>query len=191
LFYPLQHATGAVFIEFANALLPIRPSSLLHASLRVRQVLFVVPQRSCLLLARIGARAPTRRLCGAPALIHRVSRMLVSVVEPVLPCLTSSLPFWWPSSLWCCTTLHHLVALAVDFVGPFHVKPASSSIVTQLLAPRVLVNFLGRVCRADQRSSWSLSPSPTQPCCFLATVHSYFFLSPRHMLLRHGACHRL
>jgi hypothetical protein len=35
---------------------------------------------------------------------------------------------------------------AVDLVGPFRVKPASSTTVTQLLAPPVLVNFLGRVC---------------------------------------------
>jgi hypothetical protein len=74
------------------------------------------------------------------------ARVCRRAVEPSLPCSTSSLPFWWSSSLWCWTTLHHLVALAVYFVGPFHVKPASSAIVTQLLAPRVLVNFLGRVC---------------------------------------------
>jgi hypothetical protein len=34
--YPRQHATVVVFIEFANALLPIRLSSLLRASLRAR-----------------------------------------------------------------------------------------------------------------------------------------------------------
>jgi hypothetical protein len=61
---------------------PIRPSSLLRASLRVRRVSFVVPQRSCLLLARVGARTLARRLCGALALIHRVSCMLASAVEP-------------------------------------------------------------------------------------------------------------
>jgi hypothetical protein len=42
-------------------------------------------QRSCLLLARVGARVPARRLCGAPALIHWVSRMLTSAVEPLNP----------------------------------------------------------------------------------------------------------
>jgi hypothetical protein len=36
-------------------------------------------QRSCLLLARVA----TRRLCGAPALIHWVLRMLASAVEPL------------------------------------------------------------------------------------------------------------
>jgi hypothetical protein len=95
-------------------------------------------------------------------------------VEPVFPHLFLSSPFWWLSSIWCWTTLHYLVALAVDLVGSFRVKPASSAIVTQLLAPRVLVNFIGRVCRADQRSSSPLSPSPTQPCCSLVVVHSYF-----------------
>jgi hypothetical protein len=42
--------------------------------------------------------------------------------------------------------LLYLVALVVDLVGPFRVKPASSATVTQMLAPHVLVNFLGRVC---------------------------------------------
>jgi hypothetical protein len=70
--------------------------------------------------------------------------------------------------------LHYLLALAVDLVGPFHVKPASSAIVTQLLALRVLVNFLCRVCRVDQRSISLLLPSPTQLCCSLVVIHSYF-----------------
>ncbi|PWZ18226.1 hypothetical protein Zm00014a_029327 [Zea mays] len=55
---------------------------------------------------------------------------------------------------WCLTALHYLVALAVDLVGPPHVEPASSAIVTQLHA--------------------STSPSPTQPCYSLVVVRSYF-----------------
>jgi hypothetical protein len=73
------------------------------------------------------------------------ARVCCQAVEPIFPCSTSSSSFWWPSSIWCWTTLLYLVALAVDLVGPFRVKPASSATVTQLLAPRVLVNFLGRV----------------------------------------------
>jgi hypothetical protein len=40
---------------------------------------------SCLPSACIDARVPTRRLYGAPALIHRVSRMLAYAVEPLNP----------------------------------------------------------------------------------------------------------
>jgi hypothetical protein len=149
LYYPRQHATVVVFVEFANTLLPIRLSSLLCVSLRARRVLSVVPQYSCLPLARVNARASARYHCVALALRpsgFTRARVCRRTVEPVLPCSTSSLPFWWPSSVWCWTTLHYLVALAVDLVGPFRVRPASSATVTQLLAPRVLVNFLGRVC---------------------------------------------
>jgi hypothetical protein len=46
-----------MFIEFANALLPIRPSSLLRASLHVRRVLFFVPSaRAYSWLALVLAR---------------------------------------------------------------------------------------------------------------------------------------
>jgi hypothetical protein len=74
------------------------------------------------------------------------ARVCRQAVEPIFPRSTSSSPFWWPSSIWCWTTLLYMVALAIDLVGPFRVKPASSATVTQLLAPRVLVNFLGHVC---------------------------------------------
>jgi hypothetical protein len=41
--------------------------------------------RSCLLSARVGSRKPVRRLCGARALVHRVSHVLVFAVEPLNP----------------------------------------------------------------------------------------------------------
>jgi hypothetical protein len=66
--YPRQHATAVVFIEFANALLPIRLSLLLCASLRARRVSSVVPQHSCLPLARVNAHVPARCHCDALAL---------------------------------------------------------------------------------------------------------------------------
>jgi hypothetical protein len=95
--YPRQHATVVVFVEFANTLLPIRLSSLLCASLRARRVLSVVPQHSCLPLARVNARASARYHCVALALRpsgFTRARVCRRAVEPVLPCSTSSLPFW-------------------------------------------------------------------------------------------------
>jgi hypothetical protein len=155
--YPRPHATVVVFVEFANALLPIRLSSLLYALLRARRVLSVVPQHSCLPLARVNTRAPARCYCVALALCpsgFTRARVCRRAVEPVLPCSTSSLPFWWSSSVLCWTTLHYLATLAVDLVGPPRVELASSAIVTQLHT--------------------SSSPSPTQPCCSLVIVCSYF-----------------
>jgi hypothetical protein len=87
--YLHQHATVVVFVEFTNALLPIRLSSLWCASLRARRVLSVVPQRSCLPLARVNARAPARCHCVALALrplgFTRVN-VYRRAVEPVVPC---------------------------------------------------------------------------------------------------------
>ena len=40
---------------------------------------------SCLPSAHVDARAPAHRLCGAPALVHRVSRVLTFAVEPLNP----------------------------------------------------------------------------------------------------------
>jgi hypothetical protein len=94
--YPRQHATVVVFVEFANTLLPIRLSSLLCASLRARRVLSVVPQHSCLPLARVNAHASARYHCVALALRpsgFTRARVCRRAVEPVLPCSTSSLPF--------------------------------------------------------------------------------------------------
>jgi hypothetical protein len=87
--YPREHATVVVFVEFANALLPIRLSSLLGASLRARRVLSVVPQHSCLPLARVNDHAPARCHCGALALRpsnFTCARICRRAVEPVLPC---------------------------------------------------------------------------------------------------------
>jgi hypothetical protein len=42
-------------------------------------------QCSCLPSARVDAHAPAHRLCGAPALVHRVSRVLAFAVEPLNP----------------------------------------------------------------------------------------------------------
>jgi hypothetical protein len=83
--YPRQHTTVVVFVEFANALLPIRLSLLLCASLRARRVSSDVPQHSCLPLVPVSTRAPARCLRGAPALIHQVSRMLAFAVKPLNP----------------------------------------------------------------------------------------------------------
>jgi hypothetical protein len=66
--HPRQHATVVVFVESANTLLSIRLPSLLYALLRARRVLPVVPQHSCLPLARVNARAPARYHCVALAL---------------------------------------------------------------------------------------------------------------------------
>jgi hypothetical protein len=74
-----------VFVEFANALLPIRLSSLLCASLRARRVSSDVLQHLCLPLAPVSTRAPARRLGGAPALILQVSRVLAFAVKPLNP----------------------------------------------------------------------------------------------------------
>jgi hypothetical protein len=121
------------------------------------------------------------------------ARICRRAVEPILPCSTSSLPFWWPSSLWCWTTLHHLVVLAIDFVGPFHVKPASSAIVTQLLTPRVLVNFLGRVCQAANAPARCYPQVPRSHAVLSSSSIPTSFSPPppRHMSPRHGAWHRL
>ncbi|NP_001146409.1 uncharacterized protein LOC100279989 [Zea mays] len=61
--YPRQHATVVVFVEFANALLPIRLSSLLCASLRARWVSSVVSSTcACRWLAL--TLAPARCHCS-------------------------------------------------------------------------------------------------------------------------------
>jgi hypothetical protein len=91
--YPCPHATVVVFIEFANALLPIRLSSLLCASLRARRVLSVVPQHSCLPLARVNTRAPARCYCVTLALRpsgFTCARVCRRAVEPILPCQHST-----------------------------------------------------------------------------------------------------
>jgi hypothetical protein len=88
--YPRQHATVVVFVEFANALLLIRLSSLLCASLRGGRVLSVVPQHSCLPLARVNARTPARCHCVTLALRpsgFTRARVCRRAVEPILPCL--------------------------------------------------------------------------------------------------------
>jgi hypothetical protein len=87
--YSRQYATVVVFVEFANTLLPIRLSSLLCASLHARRVLTVVPQHSCLPLARVNARASTRCHCIALTLCpsgFTRARVCRRAVEPVLPC---------------------------------------------------------------------------------------------------------
>ena len=91
--YPRPHATVVVFVEFANALLPIRLSSLLCASLRARRMLSVVPQHSCLPLARVNTRAPARCYCVTLALRpsgFTCARVCRRAVEPVLPCRHST-----------------------------------------------------------------------------------------------------
>jgi hypothetical protein len=52
---------------------------------------------SCLPSARVDARAPAHRLCGALALIHRVSRVLAFAVEPLNP-FSPAQPCLRPSS---------------------------------------------------------------------------------------------
>jgi hypothetical protein len=83
--YPCQHATVGVFIEFVNALLPIRLSSLLCASLRARRVSSVVPStRTCPWLALALARLLV--VTAAHSLfIHRASRVLAFAVELLNP----------------------------------------------------------------------------------------------------------
>jgi hypothetical protein len=119
--YPRPHATVVVFVEFANALLPIRLSSLLCASLRARRMLSVVPQHSCLPLARVNTRAPARCYCVTLALRpsgFTCARVCRRAVEPVLPCrhsTTCSLVTTPSSASWFyktpCTRRHPLVDL--------------------------------------------------------------------------------
>jgi hypothetical protein len=90
--YPRQHATVDVFIEFANALLPIRLSSLLHASLRARRVLSVVRQHSCLPLARVSTRAPTCCHCSTLALRPSGFGVLAFTIESSNPSFPARLP---------------------------------------------------------------------------------------------------
>jgi hypothetical protein len=79
--YPRQHVIVVVFIEFANALLSIRPSSLLCASLRVRRVSFVIPStRACLWLVLTLARLLVVTTAHS-LFVHRASRVLAFVVE--------------------------------------------------------------------------------------------------------------
>jgi hypothetical protein len=74
-----------VFIEFTNALLPIRLSSLLRASLRACRVSSVVPStRACpwlaLALARLLVVTAVHSL-----FVHRASRVLAFAVELLNP----------------------------------------------------------------------------------------------------------
>jgi hypothetical protein len=83
--YLRQPTSVVVFIEFTNALLPIRLSSLLRASLRARRVSSVVPStRACPWLALALARLLVVTVVHS-LFVHRVLRVLAFVLELLNP----------------------------------------------------------------------------------------------------------